>query len=630
MALIAGSQISLYYSDFEIFSNVTFEVKEKSHIGIVGPNGSGKTSFLKVLIGSQDFDNGEIFKPDNTKIGYVPQTSLQYGNGTIKNQIETAFNEILALESQMQESAFQIQNTNGNQRKQAELEYSNLLDKYESYGGYTYKNSMDKVVSGLGLSKDLLSTPLNKASGGERTRAALAKALLTGPDLLILDEPTNYLDFKGLNWLESFLSNFSNSFIIVSHDRYFLDKVSKEIWEIDQGTLQIYKGNYSKYKILKSEKEKRLAKEYEKQQTYIKKTEDFIARYHAGQRSKEARGRAKKLSKIDKLSEPTKNKYIKISGSNVTRTGEIVLRTESLKVGYENNGIKTELLSVPDCQIMKETTTAIIGNNGEGKTTLIKTIIGDIKPISGKVTTGHNVSIGYFRQGADTIPDDFTVLEALLDIKNMDIGEARSFLAKFLFVRDDIFNQVKSLSGGERGRLELARLLIKSPNVLVLDEPTTHLDIPSREALELMLSDFEGTIIFVSHDRHLISLLADNIWLINGSDISQFEGSYSEWISQNQNPGNHKTKINMNNKKNPGISNKKNVPLVRKKSNPKLQKYNLKITAELIETLESDLKLIEKEIELASESSNIDKITELGKKHKEVSSKLDKAMENWE
>lgn len=621
MALIAGSQISLYYSDFEIFSNVTFEVKEKSHIGIVGPNGSGKTSFLKVLIGSQDFDEGSIFKPDNTKIGYVPQTALQYGNGTIKNQIETAFNEILALESQMQESAFQIQNTNGNQRKQAEQEYSNLLDKYESCGGYTYKNSMDKVISGLGLSEELLSTPLNKASGGERTRAALAKALLTDPDLLILDEPTNYLDFKGLNWLESFLSSYSNSFIIVSHDRYFLDKVSKEIWEIDQGTLQIYKGNYSKYKILKSEKEKRLAKEYEKQQTYIKKTEDFISRYHAGQRSKEARGRAKKLSKIDKLSEPTKDKHIKISGSNVTRTGEIVLRTESLKVGYETNGIKTELLSVPDSQIMKETTTAIIGNNGEGKTTLIKTIIGDITPISGKVHTGHNVSIGYFRQGADNIPDDFTVLEALLDIKNLDIGEARNFLAKFMFVKDEIFNQVKSLSGGERGRLELARLLIKAPNVLVLDEPTTHLDIPSREALEIMLSEFEGTTIFVSHDRHLISLLAENIWVINGSNVSQFEGTYSEWISRNEPQENQTTKISANTKK--ATLYKKKKP----KANP--QKSNLKITAELIETLESDLKFIEKEIELASVSSNIGKITELGKKHKEVSSKLDKAMENW-
>ncbi|MFL2755721.1 MAG: ATP-binding cassette domain-containing protein [Dehalococcoidia bacterium] len=198
----------------------------------------------------------------------------------------------------MQESATQIQNTNDSQRKQAEIQYANLLDKYESSGGYTYKNTMDKVISGLGLSKELLNTPIKKASGGERTRAALAKALLTEPDLLILDEPTNYLDFKGLNWLETFLSHFSNSFIIVSHDRYFLDKVAKYIWEIDKGNLQSYKGNYSQYKILKLEEEKRLAKEYEKQQVYIKKTEDFIARYHAGQRSKEARGRAKNYLKL--------------------------------------------------------------------------------------------------------------------------------------------------------------------------------------------------------------------------------------------------------------------------------------------------------------------------------------------
>tara|TARA_B100000700_G_scaffold318660_1_gene412255 strand:- start:12127 stop:13998 length:1872 start_codon:yes stop_codon:yes gene_type:complete len=620
MALIAGSQLSLYYSDIEIFSNVTFEVKEKTHIGIVGPNGSGKTSFLKVLMGNLDHDKGEIFKPDSTKVGYVPQTSLQSGNGTIKNQIEDAFKGILDIEQQMQDSAIAIQNSSGVQRKHAETNYANLLDKYESNGGYTYKNTMDKVVSGLGLSKELLNTPIQKASGGERTRAALAKALLTDPDLLILDEPTNYLDFKGLNWLETFLSGFSNSFIIVSHDRYFLNNVSKQIWEIDKGTLQIYKGNYSQYKILKSEDEKRLAREYEKQQVYIKKTEDFIARYHAGQRSKEARGRAKKLSKIDKLSEPTKDKHIKISGSNVTRTGEIILRTESLKVGYETNSTKTELFNIPDCEIKKKTATAIIGNNGEGKTTLIKTIIGDIEPISGKVHTGHNVSIGYFRQGADNIPDNFTVLEALLDIKNLDIGEARNFLAKFLFVRDEIFNQVKSLSGGERGRLELARLLIKSPNVLVLDEPTTHLDIPSREALETMLSEFEGTIIFVSHDRHLISLLADNIWVINGSNVSQFEGNYTEWLEHNEIRENQTAKISTDKKLNLSKKNKKSV--ITKKSNSK-------ITDELIEKLESDLKFIEKELEVASKDNNIARITELGEKHRLLSDKLNQAVENW-
>lgn len=621
MALIAGSQLSLYYSDIEIFSNVTFEVKEKTHIGIVGPNGSGKTSFLKVLMGNLDHDKGEIFKPDSTKVGYVPQTSLQSGNGTIKNQIEDAFKGILDIEQQMQDSAIAIQNSSGAQRKHAETNYANLLDKYESNGGYTYKNTMDKVVSGLGLSEELLNTPIKKASGGERTRAALAKALLTDPDLLILDEPTNYLDFKGLNWLETFLSGFSNSFIIVSHDRYFLDNVSKQIWEIDKGTLQIYKGNYSQYKILKSEDEKRLAREYEKQQVYIKKTEDFIARYHAGQRSKEARGRAKKLSKIDKLSEPTKDKHIKISGSNVTRTGEIILRTESLKVGYETNSTKIELFNVPDCEIMKKTATAIIGNNGEGKTTLIKTIIGDIEPISGKVHTGHNVSIGYFRQGADNIPDNFTVLEALLDIKNLDIGEARNFLAKFLFVRDEIFNQVKSLSGGERGRLELARLLIKSPNVLVLDEPTTHLDIPSREALETMLSEFEGTIIFVSHDRHLISLLADNIWVINGPNVSQFEGNYTEWLEHNEIRENQTAKISTGKKLNLSKKNKKSITT---------KKSNLKITDELIEKLESDLKFIEKELEVASKDSNIARITELGEKHRLLSDKLNQAVENWE
>jgi ATP-binding cassette subfamily F protein 3 len=280
------------------------------------------------------------------------------------------------------------------------------------------------------------------------------------------------------------------------------------------------------------------------------------------------------------------------------------------------------LFDVPDCEIIRGTTTAIIGNNGEGKTTLIRTIIGATEPISGNITIGHNVSVGYFRQGADNIPDNFTVLEALLDIKNINIGEARNFLAKFLFMGDGIFNQVKSLSGGERGRLELARLLIKSPNVLVLDEPTTHLDIPSREALEFMLTEFKGTIIFVSHDRHLISLLADNIWAITGSTVSQFKGTYSEWISTNQIRGNSNTKINIHKDKPSSNINKRIKSAIRKNS-------NANVDENIIVKLESDLKLIEEEINVASESGDIDKITELGKRHKKISHNLEEIIKKW-
>ena len=305
MTVIGASHLSLHYAEIEIFSDVTLQVNERARIGIVGPNGSGKTSLIRVLLGEQDYDKGEIFFPEHVRIGYVPQTAMDSGKGTIKDQIMSGFSELIKLEMELTKSALEIEQTEGSERKRSEQRYSTLLDKYESMGGYDYQNRMERVVLGVGLSEEVLNTPLEDASGGERTRAALASALLGEPDLLILDEPTNYLDFKGLEWLEDFLSHFSSAFIVVSHDRYFLDRVVKEIWEIDDCKLKSYPGNFSKYRLLKEEEIIRQEKEYQKQRDHIRREEYFIARYHAGQRSKEARGRARKLSRIERLAAPT-------------------------------------------------------------------------------------------------------------------------------------------------------------------------------------------------------------------------------------------------------------------------------------------------------------------------------------
>ena len=531
MALLGASQLKLYYADQEIFSNVTVQVNEKARIGIVGPNGSGKSSFIKVLLGLQDFYGGEVFKPEGLRIGYVPQTAIQNGSGNLREEVMTAFSDLIRLEESMAESALRIQHTNGSEQKTAERQYASLVDQYESRGGYDYHNLMERVVQGVGLTDENMETAVTDASGGERTRAALATALLTDPDLLVLDEPTNYLDFNGLEWLETFLKNSQNAYIVISHDRFFLDAVATEVWDIENTRLKSYPGNYSKYKQLKSDEEDRQEKEYVKQQEYIKREENFIARYHAGQRSKEARGRARKLARIEKLQAPPKEDSVHIRSSNASRTGEIVLSTHNLKVGFKSESI-TELFSVPDTEIHRGSTTAIIGNNGIGKTTLLKTILGETPPLSGSTRLGHNVKTGYFRQGSDEIPGHLTVMQALLEIKNLSIGEGRSFLARFLFSGDEIFDKVETLSGGERGRLALARLLITEPNVLILDEPTTHLDIKSREALEQMIKAYDGTTIFVSHDRQLISYLADNVWSIDGTTVSAFRGDFSEWTAQ--------------------------------------------------------------------------------------------------
>lgn len=626
MTVIGASHLSLHYAEIEIFSDVTLQVNERARIGIVGPNGSGKTSLIRVLLGEQDYDKGEIFFPEHVRIGYVPQTAMDSGEGTIKDQIMSGFSELIKLEMELTKSALEIEQTEGSERKRSEQRYSTLLDKYESMGGYDYQNRMERVVLGVGLSEEVLNTPLEDASGGERTRAALASALLGEPDLLILDEPTNYLDFKGLEWLEDFLSHFSSAFIVVSHDRYFLDRVVKEIWEIDDCKLKSYPGNFSKYRLLKEEEIIRQEKEYQKQRDHIRREEYFIARYHAGQRSKEARGRARKLSRIERLEAPTYDEKVHISSASASRTGQTVIKTMDLSVGYVHEGQIVNLFNVPDYEIQKETTTAIIGSNGIGKTTLLKTILGEIPPIKGSVSLGHNVKTGYFRQGSDEIPEDLTVMEALLQIKNLSIGEARSFLARFLFKGEEIFEQVKSLSGGERGRLALARLLITEPNVLILDEPTTHLDIPSREALETMLQDFDGSVIFVSHDRHLISLLANNLWFVDDGQIHEFEGTYDDWLESNRKNTFSNQKIDQKIEIPVKKSSKKKAPQNKKSKSVKPPSIDI---SESIEALENEIKQIEQKLDEASNSGDLDLIIDLGEKHASLTSKMEKALSSW-
>ena len=627
MPVLGASKLGLQYADIEIFADVTIQIEEKSKIGIVGPNGSGKSSLVKVLLGRQDFDFGEIFRPDNLKIGYVPQTAMEKTGGTLRQQIMTAFSEIIALEDAMAESAIRIQKASNEDIIIAQNKYSSLLEEYESVGGYDYNNNFDKVVDGVGLYPDALDTLIADASGGERTRAALATALLTNPDLLVLDEPTNYLDFKGLEWLEGFLSQFDQSYMVVSHDRYFLDKVASDIWELNQGTLKTYKGNYSKYTVLKSEEALRHAREYEKQQTYIKREENFIARYHAGQRSKEARGRAKKLTRLERVAAPTHDSTVTIRSTPASRTGLIVLSTHDLKIGYHVKDDPVTLVEIPDIEILRQSTTAIIGNNGVGKTTFIKTFLGEIAPLKGSIQLGHNVKMGYFRQGSDEINGKITVMEALLEKKNVSIGEARNFLARFLFKGDEMFSQVDSLSGGERGRLALARLLITEPNVLILDEPTTHLDIQSRESLESMLEGYDGTIIFVSHDRQLISMLADNLLVIDQGKLYQFQGSYTEWVEEQKKDTPKVRKIQ------DPVSRTNKKQAKKRSSNKKAARQPSKVIEtdyeSIINELESSLTILEQKLENASASGNVQEVMELGQKHRDLTNKLESTINEW-
>lgn len=627
MPILTTSDLKVSYGELDVFSGLSLEVGEGARIGMVGPNGAGKTSLLRVLVGELEPDGGSVYGVADLRIGYVPQVSQDAASETLGDQVMSAFDELVRLEGALADSALEIQAGDDQGRREAERRYSSLLAQYEARGGYDYESRMERVAAGVGLSAEALETPAISASGGERTRAALAKALLNEPDLLLLDEPTNYLDFKGLAWLERFLTQSSHAFIAVSHDRYFLDRVATQIWEMDRGRVKTYPGSYTKYRALEAERSARRQKEYERQQEQIASEESFIDRYRAGQRARQARGREKRLDRLKEtalIEAPQTQRAIHIGGIHpASRAGQIVVSTEGLGVGFVDGDRDVELLSALDMKLESGSRTAVIGSNGVGKTTLVQTILGMTPPLAGQATLGHNVKVGYHRQGSDDLPESSTVLEAMQEYRNVPIGEERNYLARFLFLGDDVFKRVSSLSGGERARLAVARLLVTEPNFLVLDEPTTHLDIPSREALEQALLEYDGTLLFISHDRHLISLLAHQLWIVEDGTVHLFTGSFQEWASQSKEfapPLSPKAKRRMRRRaqavgKTPAHATEAPTPP------PDYEP--------MIAEMESDLARIERDLLRASERQDVDNVVRLGKEHDKTQLKLAQMWKMW-
>ena len=625
--LLSASNLRLFYGDVEAFAEVSADVGERARIGLVGSNGSGKTSLLRVLVGELDADGGTVAANAGLRVAYVAQLPDQDAAGTLRDAVSSAFAGLFKLEDRIADAELDIQRRAGGGRRDAESRYADLLAEYEAAGGYDdYRARMDRVVRGVGLADAVLDTPAVKASGGERTRAALAKALLADPDLLVLDEPTNYLDFDGLNWLEEFLSAFRHAALVVSHDRYFLDRVCSEIWEMERGRLTRYPGNYSKYRRLKREREERRLKEFERQREYIEKEEYFIQRYKAGQRSREARGRETRLARLERIEAPQTEKTISIGESGASRTGHIVASLRGLSVGFSENGTPNALLKTPDLDIERGSRTAIVGPNGIGKTTLIRTLLGEIRPLAGTVALGHNVQVGYLNQGTWNLPDGKTVLDAFLEARNIPIGEARGYLARFLFQGEDVFKQVSVLSGGERTRLALARLLISQPNVLILDEPTTHLDIPSREALEDTLSGYGGALLFVSHDRHFINLMAERVWAIEDGAVSAFEGSFEDWMRVKRpptpEPPSRRARARRRRRER---ESQKRESAAERTAEPERVDYEA-----LVQERETRVKRIERRLERASANQDVEAIKRIARQHAAAQDALQEAWEAWE
>jgi len=534
MPVLSVSHIEKSFGAQRIFADVSFKIDEHDRIGLVGPNGAGKSTVLNILAGREEAEAGTVSLARNARIGYLTQDVDFQPQNTLREEMLTVFEHVRAWERELGELALQLASPQADQQLHEDLlaRYAELQHQFEHAGGYTYENRVDQVLDGLGFTREQQESPVMHLSGGQRTRAALGKLLLQEPDLLLMDEPTNHLDLEALEWLETYLNDWKGAMVIVAHDRYFLDRVVSRIIELAFERIEEYPGNYTTYLRLREERMERRLREYEAQQAYIAHTEEFIRRYKAGQRSREARGRQKLLARLERVERPQDFAEMHFEFSPMVDSGQVVLATQRLAVGYvaRRPGNEPDLLvRVADLELLRGDRVGLLGPNGAGKTTLLRTIIGEIAPLSGSVLPGHNVRIGYYSQTHAGLSSERTIIDEIRQVSVLSEDGARSFLGRFLFSGDDVFKSIGSLSGGERSRVALARLTLQGSNFLILDEPTNHLDLQSRQFLEEVLGDFEGTLLFVSHDRYFIDSLATKVWVIEDGVLIPYMGNYTEY-----------------------------------------------------------------------------------------------------
>lgn len=522
-----------------ILSNIKLEVKEKDRIAIVGRNGAGKSTLLKIIAGELSFDEGEIHKPKDITIGYLAQQMDFDSSETIWDEMLKIFHDLLQQEKKIRtlEKKMGDPNVLKNQQEYDDLlhQYDQLQEAFTQAGGYLYESEIKAVLHGLDFPEEVWDKKVHTLSGGQKTRLSLGKLLLSKPDLLLLDEPTNHLDIHTLTWLEAYLMNYPGAVVIVSHDRYFLDKTVQLVYEISRTKSQKYYGNYSDYLIQKAEKLDREQKQYEKQQSEIKKTEEFIQKNIArASTTKRAQSRRKQLEKLERIDQPiSDNASAKFSFTIERKTGNDILKIENLSFRFkEQNDVLFQNLSL---HLQRGDRVALVGPNGVGKSTLLKTIVGQLKPLTGEILLGANVKIGYYEQEQTQLHLDKTVLTELWDeYPLMNEKDIRTILGNFLFSGDDVLRPVSELSGGEKARLALAKLMMEKANFLLLDEPTNHLDLDSKEVLESALMDYPGTILFVSHDRYFINKIATQVFEMQTNQTKLYLGNYDYYLEKKQ------------------------------------------------------------------------------------------------
>lgn len=505
----------------QVFSNVSFEIKEGDRIALVGPNGAGKSTLLKCILGIEELDEGQVVMSPVASIGYLQQ-DVNLGDASLAEEIETAWEDVHALENKLQELTAYLETHEASESDLQRLDY--LQNRLEWLGGYDYEQKTKRIVYGLGFTDEDLYKPANAFSGGQKTRINLAKALVRSPDFLFLDEPTNHLDMEMLEWLEGYLSSYRGGILIVSHDRYFMDRIVTGVVELDHHKATTYRGNYSRYVAQREERLKADTIAYEKQQEYIKKTEEYIDKYRAGIKSKMARGRQSQLNRLERLEAPETSHSLDFKFPPAAMSADKVLVLDHVSIGYKTDDPIIDDVSVV---VRRGESVALIGPNGAGKSTMVKAIVGELFPIEGHIDIGNRVQVGYFSQEHEELHDRWQVVDEIINNYNFTEEKARNVLGSFLFKGDDVFKLVGDLSGGERARLALLKLFLQGDNFLILDEPTNHLDVPTREIVERALQQFGGTCFIISHDRYFLDQVSTRTLVLENKGITEYLGNYS-------------------------------------------------------------------------------------------------------
>ena len=526
MPLVTFDAVSAEYGANTIFTDLSFTLEPGQRLGVVGPNGAGKSTMMRILAGHLEPASGRVDRQRRIRLGMLDQFDVDFGPQSVLEQTISARADLIELRHRLHV----LEQRMGAGEHDADIlhEYGEAQERYTHGDGYTLEARAREVLGGLGFLDEALEQPCSELSGGQRRRVQLAQLLLLDSDVFLLDEPTNHLDLASIEWLEDYLRAAPQAMVIVSHDRRLLDDVADSILELEAGKGYPYTGNYSKFLVLRAARRREQLRQFEVQQEHIAHQEAFIQRYKAGQRSREARGRQTRLDRMERVDAPADDKAIKIQ-FGAPPSAALALRTKGLIAGFRNHdGSTVPLVEVPPLEVESGERIAIVGANGSGKSTVLRTLQGSLDPLAGSIGYGARVQSSYYDQHLGDLPPERNLIEVLSAAHPLSTESARSHLARLLFRGDDVYKKVRQLSGGERSRLSLARLMLDQGNLLFLDEPTNHLDLPSQEVLQDALLDFPGTIIFVSHDRELIDTLATHTWWLEGGTIHAAPGGYRD------------------------------------------------------------------------------------------------------